>query len=108
MRTFGKHGNCKIPQSVDEQMAPLDLLYWAIYACLKSHAKDIDPEAELECGMYIGDNMLEIYVPVHCSEVMIKACKECYILRLLSGETRSDFTYRVNTDDKRFQALIKN
>lgn len=100
MRTFGHRGNCDIPRSVDEPMAPLNLLYWAIYACLKSHAKDIDPSVELEMAMYLANNELTMIVPKKCADAANKAAKDCYILRNLK------FTWGVETNDEKFQKLI--
>lgn len=99
MRLFGGNSAFKIPQSVDEPMAPLNLLYWAVYACLKSHVKDIDPAAEFECGMFVGDNVLEIYVPKRLGDAAIKAAMECYILKHL------DWKYSVRIDDRRYLEL---
>ena len=99
MRMFGGSSQFKIPASVDQPMAPLDLLYWSIFACIKSHVKDIDPTVELEMGMCVGNNILEIFVPTHCGEATIKAAKECYVLKHL------DWKFRVNIGDKEFDAL---
>jgi len=99
MRFFGGSSQFKIPTSVDQPRAPLDLLYCAIFACLKSHVKDIDPSAELELGMYIGNERLEILAPMRCGEVAIKAAKECYILKHLNWK------FQVLIDDKKFDTL---
>lgn len=103
MRTFGPRGRTKIPQSVDERMAPIDLLYWAIFACLKSHARDIDPEALLEMGMYIADNKLTIIVPKSCADAALKAAMECYILRMFKG----NMDWELVIDDAKFQKLVE-
>jgi len=100
MRLFGlANSKNKIPQSVDEPMAPIDLLYWSIYACLKSHAKDINADVTLELGMYLADNKLTIIVPKQCADVALQAAKECYILRNLK------FDWVVLINDDRFVKL---
>jgi len=99
MRFFGGDSDFRIPESVDRPTAPLDLLYWSIFACLKSHARDTDPDTELEMGMYIGNEILEIFVPVRCAEAVVKASKECYILRHVTWK------FRVNIGDAEFNRL---
>jgi hypothetical protein len=99
VRIFGGSSKFRIPQSADEPMAALDLLYWSIFACLKSHVKDLDPSVGLEMGMFIANSKLEIYVPASCKDVIIPACKECYILKHLK------LGWAVTVDDKRFGEL---
>jgi len=101
MRLFGGNNTFKIPQQIDEPMAPLDLLYWAIFACLKSHAKDIDPTIELEAGMFIADNKLTIVVPHSCADVALKAAMGCYILKLFKG----NLTWAVEINDNKYAEL---
>lgn len=100
MKTFGIRSHNKMPQSVDEPCAALDLLYWAVYACLRSHAKDIDSSVELEMGMYLSDNKLTMIVPHSCADVALKAAMECYILKQLK------FKWAVGMDDEKFEKVL--